>query len=182
MESVGAKMDEDLAFDHLDDLRSEVESIKHDQVDREDLVAGAGMSPELPVEELVAKSLDDSRKHDLTANQYRAAHVFRAFGGHCESWSGILKITSSDVRNIFAENEALQEDPNPNTVQRTMKMLAKHTRDVAKYDRSPTHEENLLRVRNGEQRLELVAEKDEWHDYWDGIEERTQQLLDGGDP
>lgn len=167
--------------DEIDRLWDDVQKLKRGEIDREDLVGGAGIEAELPIEEDVAKSLDKSRRGDLSANEHRAAHIFRAFGGHCESWSGVLKITSADVRNIFESTEQLQNEPNTNTVKRAMKMLAKKTRDVPKNERDPYHEDNLLRIKKGQQRLELVADKDEWHTYWDGVEDRVNDLVAGGE-
>lgn len=82
-----------------------------------------------------------------------------------------MKLESADVRNIL--EDAGGSEPNPNTVRRAMKMLAKKTSDASKGDRSPdAKDENLIWTHKGNKRQQLRAEKEEWLDYMQEVEER----------
>lgn len=152
----------------LDRMENDIEKLKRGEVSGADLVGGA--EPEIPIEADVAKASNESLKDDLSANELRAVKIFRKFGGRAESWSGTLKLTSAQVKNILEETET---DPNPNTVKRAMKMLAKKTSDAPEQDRDAYDKAtNLLWVAKGEKRLQLRAERSEWLEYMQDVEAR----------
>lgn len=118
----------------------------------------------LPMEAMVA-----ARQHgtgDLTVNQRRATLVFAAFGGEAESWSGKLRLDSHGVRRILSK-KTNRDDWNSNTIKRIMKQTAKHTsRADDSEDRDPFGEDNLITLQKGDKRLELVADLEEWKDWY----------------
>lgn len=119
----------------------------------------------LPMEAMVA-----ARQHgtgDLTVNQRRATLVFAAFGSEPESWSGKLRLDSHGVRRILS-TKTNKDDWNSNTIKRVMKQTAKHTSPADdSEDRDPFDEDNLITLQNGEKRLELVADLEEWKDWYE---------------
>lgn len=118
----------------------------------------------LPMEAMVA-----ARQHgtgDLTVNQRRATLVFAAFGGEAESWSGKLRLDSHGVRRILSK-KTNRDDWNSNTVKRIMKQTAKHTSPADdSEDRDPFDEDNLITLEKGDKRLELVADLEDWKDWY----------------
>lgn len=154
--------------DDLERMQDDIHALKTGAVDTTDLVAG-GVEPHLPIEEKVRQAGNPATRDDLTANQERAVAIFRAFGGRAQSWSGVLKLTSHDVKTILDDKG--WTDPNNNTVKRVMKMLAQLTSEKPKEARDPFDDENLLTLRK-EKRLTLTAEKDEWHEYLADVEDR----------
>lgn len=148
---------------------NQLEAIKRGEVDPTDVVAS--FEPELPIEQDVAKAMDEVMQDDLTANEERAVHIFRAFGGRSRRRSGRLIIESGDVKNILEENG--ETDPNPNTVKRAMKMLAKKTSDLPKSERDAFDGGNLLTLSKGRSCLELHADRSAWNEYIAEVEERV---------
>lgn len=154
--------------DDLEGMQEDIHALKTGAVDTTDLVAG-GVEPKIPIEEVVRQAANPATSDDLTANQERAVAVFRAYGGRAESWGGVLKLTSHDVKTILDDKG--WSDPNNNTVKRVMKMLAQLTSEKAKEDRDPYDDGNLLTLAK-EKRLTLTAEKDEWNEYLQDVKER----------
>lgn len=155
----------------LGDMEKDIEALKRGEVDPTDVVAA--FEPDLPIEEDVAKAMDDVMSSDLSANEKRAVHIFRAFGGRSRKYNGVLKVESGDVRNILEEKG--ENDPNPNTVKRAMKMLAKKTSGLPKEDRDAYDSENLLTLHKAKNCLELRADSSEWNEYIEEVEERVER-------
>lgn len=149
-------------------LVDQLESLKRGEVDTTDLVGG--VDPELPIEEDLAKANDETRRTDLSTNELRAVYVFKEFGSESKSWSGMMTLDSADVRRILQDNG--EGDLNDNDPRRTMRMLAKKSADLPREERDPQHEENLFTLSKGDKRLELQADKEEFVDFWQGMEER----------
>jgi len=157
--------------DDFAQLRDDVEALKRGEVSGADLVGSA--EPKIPIEADVAKAGNEALQDDLSANEQRAVEIFRQFGGRSESWSGTLKLNSGQVKNILEEE--CGTEPNSNTVKRAMKMLAKKTSDAADGGRDAYDKHNnLLWLAKGEKRLQLRADKSEWLDYMQDVEERYQ--------
>lgn len=159
------------AFDKSDftQLWKDVQALKKGNIDELDMVTGA--EPEIPIENDLAKLGNEHLEDDLTANEKRAAIIFRKFGGRSKAWSGTLRLESADVSQMLEEQEG--KKPNNNTVSRAMRMAAKKTSGLAKGDRDPHDKENnLLWVEKGDKYLELRAEKGEWLDFMEEVEER----------
>jgi uncharacterized protein YifE (UPF0438 family) len=160
---------EGFSEEDLTAMENDIQALKRGAVDELDLVTGA--EPDLPIEQDIAKAGDENLRDDLSANELRAVQIFRKFGARATSWSGTMKLESADVRNIL--EDAGGSEPNPNTVRRAMKMLAKKTSDASKGDRSPdAKDENLIWTHKGNKRQQLRAEKEEWLDYMQEVEER----------
>lgn len=147
----------------VDDLWERVQAIQRGEA--EVVVRSETNHDTLPIEAMVA-----ARQHgtgDLTVNQRRATLVFAAFGGEAESWSGKLRLDSHGVRRILSK-KTNKDEWNSNTVKRVMKQTAKHTsRADDSKDRDPFDEDNLITLKKGEKRLELVADLDEWKDWYE---------------
>lgn len=149
-----------------------VEKLERGEVDPTDVVMTGGSEPELPIEETVAQVRSDVLD-DPSANKQRATVVFRAFGGRARSVSGKMILESGDVKNILEDPEKCGiTDPNPNTVRRTMEQCAKLTSKKPAKERDHTDPENLLTVEKRKGRRALVANRDEWKAYTEGVQER----------
>lgn len=155
-------------YDNVERLWDDVEALQKGEVDTTDLVGG--VDPELPIEEDLAKANDEARRSDLSTNELRAVYVFRKFASESKSWSGNMRVDSADVRRIL-KNEG-ESNLNDNDPRRTMRMLAKKSANVPKEERDPENEENLFTLTKGDKRLELQADKEEWVEYWQELEER----------
>lgn len=158
--------------DTILEIEEAIEKLLRENIDPIDL-AGS-YSPTYPIEEWVAKAIDDARRGDLSENRYRAAHVFRAFGGRAKAWNGVLRLDSADVKQILIEKD-LVSNPNPNTVRRTMEFVARGTSSKPKSDRDPWDSDNLITIEDGEKRVRLVTEQPDWNEFIQSIEEATSQ-------
>lgn len=172
---IGATITSKVSHEDLDDhdeiesLQQDVQALKRGAVDELDLVTSA--EADLPIETDVARAGDEQLRDDLTANELRAVKVFRKFGARSSSWSGTMRLESDEVATILEEEGEV--DPNPNTVRRTMRTLAKKTSDQPKDERDPrAKDENLLWVAQGDKRLEVRADRDEFLDYMEEVEQR----------
>lgn len=151
-------------------LLNDVEALKRGEVDELDLVAG--VDPEYPIENDLAKLGNEQLEADLTANEIRAAVIFRKFGGRAESWSTTMTLESNQARNILEEQRG-EGSLNNNTVNRAMKMVATKTSTLPKQDRDPWDaENNLIWLAKGDKRLQLKADKSEFMEYLQEVEER----------
>ncbi|WP_089649874.1 hypothetical protein [Halobacterium hubeiense] len=134
------------------------------------VVRGEFDGDELPIERKIAMRKAGG---DLSANKARATLVFPKFGGHADTRGGSqLVLSSSDVRAILRETTDRSEWPNE-TIKRTMQWTAKLTshRDE-KHDWGARDDENLLTLRRGRDgELELVADIDEYREYYAELEE-----------
>lgn len=156
----------------VDDVEELVYDLARGEVDPTDLVGATGDEYELPIEETVAKVRNEMAE-DPSANKMRATVVFRAFGGRARSMSGKMVLESGDVKNILQDPKKCgMSNPNPRTVGRTMEQCAKLTSTKPEEDRDPWDPENLLTMEKRNGRRALVADRDEWLDYTDGVQER----------
>lgn len=148
-------------------LEEKVEKLLEGKADV--VVRGGAEEDALPIETVVAMLQADSAD-DLSANKRRAGLVFPAFGGRAEAWGQKMKLDSNQVRQVLEEKTGKSADAwNRNTVQRVMRRLAELTSEREKSERDPFDEDNLIRVRKGEKRLQLVAERDEWQEFCDDV-------------
>jgi hypothetical protein len=134
------------------------------------IVRGEFDGNELPIERKIAMRKAGG---DLSANKARATLVFPKFGGHADTRGGSqLVLSSSDVRAILRETTDRSEWPNE-TIKRTMQWTAKLTsRREEKHDWGARDDENLLTLRHGRGgELELVADIDEYREYYAELEE-----------
>lgn len=137
------------------------------------VVRGEFDGDELPIERKIAERKAGG---DLSANKARATLIFPKFGGYAETRGGSqLVLSSGDVRAILRETTDRSEWPNE-TVKRAMTWTAKLTsRRDEKREWDARDDENLLALRNGRNgELELVADVDEYREYYAGIEEAQQ--------
>jgi len=135
------------------------------------VVRGHDQEDALPIEDAVA-TVDAGRGDDLLANKHRAALIFMKFGSNAEAWGQKLKIDSQDVRLILEEKTGKSAEAwNRNTVVRAMRQLAKLTSDVDDPSlRDPfDDEENLIYVRKGEKRTQVVADREEWREFCEEV-------------
>ena len=145
-------------------LKERVDALENGEVDI--VVRGETDRDALPIENRIARR--KAEDGSLTANEYRASLVFPKFGKHADSWSGKLKLTSKDVRTILERQTGRDsEEWNYNTIKRTMRHVAKLTSSKGEDEPDPRDEDNLITLRKGEKRLELIAEKDEWNEFCD---------------
>ncbi|CQH63966.1 uncharacterized protein HHUB_4240 (plasmid) [Halobacterium hubeiense] len=134
------------------------------------VVRGEFNGNELPIERKIAERKAGG---DLSANKARATLIFPKFGGHAETRGGSqLVLSSGDVRAILRETTDRSEWPNE-TIKRAMTWTAKLTscRDE-KREWDARDDENLLTLRQGRSgELELVADIDEYREYYAELEE-----------
>jgi len=137
------------------------------------VVRGEFDGDELPIERKIAERKAGG---DLSANKARSTLIFPKFGGYAETRGGSqLVLSSGDVRAILQETTDRSEWPNE-TVKRAMAWTAKLTsgRDE-KREWDARDDENLLTLRQGRSgELELVADIDEYREYYAEIEEAQQ--------
>jgi len=156
----------------LDQLWNDVQALKRGEVDELELVAG--VDPEYPIENDLAKLGDDRLENDLTADEKRAAVLFRKFGGRADSWSGMMKLDSNQARTILEDHPG-ERSLNNNTINRAMRMVAKKTSARPKGQRDPQdRENNLLWITKGEKRLQLRADKSAFMAYLEEVERRFE--------
>jgi cell division protein FtsB len=137
------------------------------------VVRGEFDGDELPIERKIAERKAGG---DLSANKARATLIFPKFGGHAETRGGSqLVLSSGDVRAILRETTDRSEWPNE-TIKRAMTWTAKLTsRRDEKREWDARDDENLLTLRNGRSgELELVADVDEYREYYAELEEAQQ--------
>lgn len=152
-------------FDHLEDRVRDLEDGNVDVI-----VRGEFDGEGLPIERKIAERTAGG---DLTANKARATLVFPKFGTHAQTHGGSqLVLASSDVRTILEETTDRCEWPNE-TIKRVMQWTAKLTshRDNNQ-DWRPRDDQNLLTLRTGRDgELELVADLDDYQQYYDQLED-----------
>ena len=152
--SIKERTHESQFYDFGDEVDERLTALEEDavtetvEIDREDM---------LPI----ARYTHDRKRgdHDLQGNKLRATYVFDEFRSHAVSENGLLKLTSSQVKNIHRDNGL---DTNPNTIRRTMRMVAKHSVSLPADERKPKTEENLINYEERTSRNVLIAIKDEW--------------------
>jgi len=164
-------------------IRDRVESDTHELLEErvqrlEDgeadvVVRGEFDGDELPIERKIAMRQAGG---DLSANKARATLIFPKFGGHAETRGGSqLVLSSGDVRAILRETTDRSEWPNE-TIKRAMTWTAKltsHCNEKREWD--ARDDENLLTLRQGRSgELELVADIDEYRDYYAELEEAQE--------
>jgi len=147
----------------LDELLERVCALEDGEADV--VVRSENDGDTLPIEASIAQRLNGTG--NLSANEERATLVFPKFGSQASSWNGKMKLDSDDVRAILDEQtDCAKEDWNYNTIKRVMKQTAKLTSQADDpEDRVADADENLFTLENGEKRLELVAERDDWQEF-----------------
>ena len=113
----------------------------------------------------------ESATHDLSGNKLRATYVWPEFHRRAIREHGKLKLDSQQVKNIHRENGL---DMNPNTIRRTMQMVAKYTGQGTADELAPDASTNLVRFKPGGERgpganSMLVAEQDEWDAHYETL-------------
>lgn len=149
----------------VDGLQEDVDALLEGTADV--VVRGHDQEDALPIEDAVA-TVNAGRGDDLSANKYRAALIFMKFGSSAEKWGQKLKLDSQGVRLILEEKTGKSAEAwNRNTAVRAMRQLAKLTSDVDDPSlRDPfDDEENLIYVRKGEKRTQVVADSEEWREF-----------------
>ncbi|MGB9966136.1 hypothetical protein [Halobacterium hubeiense] len=158
--AIGSKADED-DVEFLEERVQRIEDGEAEVIVRNE----TGYDP-LPIESMIAQR--QSGTGGLTANEERATIIFPSFYAKAESWGGELKLDSDGVRNILGEKtDKPANDWNTNTIKRTMRQLAKATSEKDEGERSARDDDNLLTLRTGKKRLQLVADRDEWLEFAD---------------
>ena len=163
-----------------------LQDIEHDRVDVSDLI-NSDVTHDLEIQRKTAARLAAERKDvdsPLSGNKYRMTFLWREFIESAQKTKGgKLELDSSACRRRL-ERRAGIHDPNTNTVQRSMKMLARHTRrdggvsDSGEWD----DEDNLVRFEPGErggQAARLVADAEEFREF--AAEQSRAVLEQGGD-
>ena len=148
--------------DRVQELEARIRKLEEGEVD---VVVRSEMDHDaLPIERAIA--LRQQGNSDLSANKERATLVFPEFGPRSRSWSGTMRLDSDRVRRILAEKtDRSSKSWNRNTVVRVMRWVAKLTSVEEPSDRDPYDGRNLIHMREGDKRLELVADRGEWIDW-----------------
>ena len=77
-----------------------------------------------------------------------------------------MRLDSDEVRHILAEKtDRSSKSWNRNTVVRVMRWVANLSSNEEHSDRDPYDDGNLIHMREGDKRLELVADREEWIDW-----------------
>lgn len=143
------------------DIEDRVYALEQDEVDVSDIIDGTDSDYQLPIQQAT-----DARKkdvHDFAGNKLRATYVWPKFNKRSKPDGSTLTLYSWQVKQILDDND---RDTNPNTVRRTMQFLAKLTSDKPKDDRDPKDGDNLVTFHNEGAENTLVADKDEWEEFF----------------
>lgn len=133
-----------------------VERLEQGEVNAEDLVMASADSY-LPIQQkwnAVQAGVD----HGLTENQELAARVWPNFREFADVSQSKFILKSPKVRDIIEREIEMVDYPNPNTVRRVMRFIAKFSDGLIEFDDS-SHTNRLC------------ANKDEWND-------RMQEMID----
>ncbi|WP_227380210.1 hypothetical protein [Haladaptatus halobius] len=163
-----------------------LQDIEHDRVDVSDLI-NSGQIHDLEIQRKTAARLAAEREDaesPLSGNKHRMTFLWREFIESAQKTKGgKLELDSSACRRRL-EHRAGIHDPNTNTVQRSMKMLARHTRQDGSVSASGEWDDkdNLVRFEpgeQGEQAARLVADAEEFREF--AAEQSRAALEQGGD-
>jgi polyhydroxyalkanoate synthesis regulator phasin len=159
---LGAVVMKRASKDRVQELEARIRKLEEGEVD---VVVRSEMDHDaLPIERAIA--LRQQGSSDLSANKERATLVFPEFGHRSRSWSGTMRLDSDEVRHILAEKtDRSSKSWNRNTVVRVMRWVAKLSSVEKPSDRDPYDGSNLIHMREGDKRLELVADRGEWIDW-----------------
>ncbi|WP_227357268.1 hypothetical protein [Haladaptatus salinisoli] len=167
-------------------FNSRIADLEHDRVDVSDLI-NADVTHDLEIQRKTAARLAAERKDadsPLSGNKHRMTFLWREFIESAQKTKGgKLELDSSSCRRRL-ETRAGILDPNTNTVQRSMKLLARHTRRDGGVSGSGEwdDENNLVRFepgKRGGQVARLVADADEFREF--AAEQSRAALEQGGD-
>ena len=163
-----------------------LQDIEHDRVDVSDLI-NSDVTHDLEIQRKTAARLAAEREDadsPLSGNKHRMTFLWREFIESAQKTKGgKLELESSACRRRL-EHRAGIHDPNTNTVQRSMKMLARHTRRDGGVSGSGEwdDEDNLVRFEPGErggQAARLVANAEEFREF--AAEQSRAALEQGGE-
>ncbi|WP_435158515.1 hypothetical protein [Haladaptatus sp. DFWS20] len=160
--------------------------IEHDRVDVSDLI-NSDVTHDLEIQRKTAARLAAEREDadsPLSGNKHRMTFLWREFIESAQKTKGGKLELDSSACHRRLENRAGIHDPNTNTVQRSMKMLARHTRRDGSVSESGgwDDDDNLVRFEPGErggQAARLVADADEFGEF--AAEQSRAVLEQGGD-
>lgn len=167
-------------------FNSRISDLEHDRVDVSDLI-NSDVTHDLEIQRKTAARLAAEREDadsPLSGNKHRMTFLWREFIESAQKTKGgKLELDSSACRRRL-EHRAGIHDPNTNTVQRSMKMLARHTRRDGGVSGSGEwdDEDNLVRFEPGErggQAARLVANAEEFRKF--AAEQSRAALEQGGD-
>ncbi|KZN26047.1 hypothetical protein A4G99_23510 [Haladaptatus sp. R4] len=167
-------------------FNSRISDLEHDRVDVSDLI-NSDATHDLEIQRKTAARLTAEREDTdspLSGNKHRMTFLWREFIESAQKTKGgKLELDSSACRRRL-EHRAGIHDPNTNTVQRSMKMLARHTRRDGGVSGSGEwdDEDNLVRFEPGErggQIARLVANANEFREF--AAEQSRTALEQGGD-
>ncbi|SIR97186.1 hypothetical protein SAMN05421858_4863 [Haladaptatus litoreus] len=167
-------------------FNSRISDLEHDRVDVSDLI-NSDATHDLEIQRKTAARLAAEREDadsPLSGNKHRMTFLWREFIESAQKTKGgKLELDSSACRRRL-EHRAGIHDPNTNTVQRSMKMLARHTRQDGGVSGSDEWDDvdNLVRFEPGErggQAARLVADADEFREF--AAEQSRAALEQGGD-
>ncbi|WP_266082929.1 hypothetical protein [Haladaptatus caseinilyticus] len=163
-----------------------LQDIEHDRVDVSDLI-NSDVTHDLEIQRKTAARLAAEREDTdspLSGNKHRMTFLWREFIESAQKTKGgKLELDSAACRRRL-ENRAGIHNPNTNTVQRSMKMLARHTRQDGSVNGSGKwdDQDNLVRFDPGErggQAARLVADADEFREF--AAEQSRSALEQGGE-
>lgn len=127
-----------------------LDRLERDAIEPEDVMAVGATDPSelLPIQQLYGAVKAD--RDEPRGNKRRAAKVWPHYNKYADPSGGRLTLTSGDVRNIFAhELDDERDDPNANTVRRTMRWLAEYSDGLISFDTEGKVNQ-------------LVCDRDEW--------------------
>ncbi|WP_458210739.1 hypothetical protein [Haladaptatus sp. NG-SE-30] len=161
-----------------------LQDIEHDRVDVSDLI-NSDVTHDLEIQRKTAARLTAEREDvdsPLSGNKHRMTFLWREFIESAQKTKGgKLELNSSACRRRLKHRAGIQ-DPNTNTVQRSMKMLARHTRRDGGVSGSGEwdNQDNLVRFEPGErggQAARLVADAEVFREF---AAEQSQAVLEQG--
>jgi len=169
-------------------LQGRVRDLEHDRVDVSDLVNAETETHDLEIQRKTAARLAADREDSpspLDGNKHRMTFLWRHFIENAtKTKGGKLKLDSAACRTRL-ERYAGIRDPNTNTVRRSMKMMARHTRrDGGVSDPGESDSDaNLVQFEPGErggQKAALVADEEEFREFC--TDQARAATMDEGGP
>lgn len=152
-------------------LEKRLDRLEAGEIDPQNLGFG-DVEGQLPIQTRTAeRKAGQLQEEGNEKNLYRATFVWTEFPEHSHRESGLIKLPSEQVRNILDEYDL----PTDNMTKiRVMKTLARHTdRDGEKDD--PAAESNLVRFQNRKGTSVLVADRDEWEQFFGEQEKQVRE-------